>query len=58
MTQFMLTKHAGCFSYNYYNNVIPEHLRDDPVLCERTVPLPSCTELITADRSECPVFGC
>lgn len=34
MTQFMLTKHADCISYNYFNN---EHLKDDPVLCERTV---------------------
>lgn len=37
MTQFMLTKHADCFSYNHYNNAIPEHLKDDPVLSERTV---------------------
>lgn len=36
MTQFMFTKHADCFSYNYYNNAIPEHLKDDPVLWERT----------------------
>lgn len=37
MTQFMLTKHADSLSSNYYNNAIPEHLNDDPVLCERTV---------------------
>lgn len=55
MTQFMLTKHADCFS-NDYNNAIPEHLKDDPVLCE-DCSLPSCSELITADRIEWPVCG-
>lgn len=37
MTQFMLTKHADCFSYDCYNNAIPEHLKGDPVLCKRPV---------------------
>lgn len=39
------------------NNAIPEHLKDDPVLCEACSPR-LCTELITADTFESLVDGC